>query len=113
MIKSRGQGGGASVTFTLPGAVGARHAVICGEWNDWSRDRDVMLRVEDGFSLTIDLEPGRTYRFRYLLDGYRWENDWAADEYVPNAYGSDDSLVDLTALTALAPPVHVSGPREA
>src|ERR1019366_4453756 len=79
-------------------AVGARHAAVCGEWNNWSRDHDVMARVEDGFSLTLRLEPGRTYRFRYLLDGYRWENDWAADGYEPNAYGSDDSVVDLTAL---------------
>ena len=22
-------------------------------------------------------------QFRYLLDGSRWENDWAADKYIP------------------------------
>jgi len=103
MIKSRDQGGAVSVTFTLPAAAGASHATVCGEWNNWSPDRDVMARVEDGFSLTLRLEPGRTYRFRYLLDGYRWENDWAADGYEPNGYGSDDSVVDLTALTEPAP----------
>jgi CHAD domain-containing protein len=99
MIKSRDQGGAVCVTFTLPAAVGALHAAVCGEWNSWSHDHDVMARVEDGFSLTLRLEPGRTYRFRYLLDGYRWENDWAADRYERNAFGSDDSVVDLTALT--------------
>ncbi len=75
---------------------------ICGEWNDWTADRDVMEQAADGFSLTIRLEPGRTYRFRYLLDGTRWENDWAADAYVPNGYGSDDSVVDLTDLPDVA-----------
>jgi hypothetical protein len=60
--------------------------------------------ADGGFSLTIELEPGRAYRFRYLLDGDRWENDWAADAYVPNEFGADDSLVDLTALTESAPP---------
>jgi hypothetical protein len=36
-----------------------------------------------------------TYRFRYLVDGRSWENDWAADLYVPNGYGGDDSVVDV------------------
>jgi hypothetical protein len=83
------------VTFHLPAEVCAQHAVVCGEWNDWSPDRDIMERSEDGFSLTIELERGRTYQFRYLLDGSRWENDWNADMYVPNIYGSEDSVVDL------------------
>ena len=49
------------------------------------------------------LPPGRAYRFRYLLDGHRWENDWDADAYVPNGFGSDDSVVDLTALATVLP----------
>jgi hypothetical protein len=83
------------VTFHLPLAVHATRAVVCGEWNDWSSDRDVMERSEDGFRLTIALVRGRTYRFRYLLDGDRWENSWNADMYVPNVYGSEDSVIDL------------------
>jgi len=43
--------------------------------------------------VTVVLEPGRHYRFRYLLDGARWENDWVADAYVANEYGGDDSVV--------------------
>jgi hypothetical protein len=98
MIKSRGRNGRALVTFTLSPAVGASDVAICGEWNDWSADRDVMERGEDGFAHTVELEAGRSYRFRYLLDGHRWENDWAADSYVPNDHGSDDSVVDLSAV---------------
>ena len=103
MIKSRDPNGKASVIFTLPAAVNAGQAAVCGEWNDWSPDADVMDVVEDGFSLTIELELGRTYRFRYLLDGQRWENDWHADFYVPNGYGGDDSVVDLRTLDAPPP----------
>ena len=103
MIKSREPNGKASVIFTLPAAVGARQAAVCGEWNDWSPDADVMDVVEDGFSLTIELEVGRPYRFRYLLDGQRWENDWHADFYVPNGYGGDDSVVDLRMVDAPSP----------
>ena len=51
----------------------------------------------------VGLEAGRAYRFRYLLDGHRWDNDWAADAYEPNDFGAGDSVVDLTALPAAAP----------
>jgi 1,4-alpha-glucan branching enzyme len=105
MIKTRKGRGRASVTFTLDPGVGARTAAVCGEWNDWSADADVMQRdAEGGFSLTVALDAGRAYRFRYLLDDQQWENDWAADAYLPNSFGGDDSVVDLTALIQAAPP---------
>ncbi len=98
MIKSREANGKARVTFTIDPQVGAQAAAVCGEWNGWSADADVMHRDADGgFSVTVDLDTGRAYRFRYLLDGQRWDNDWAADAYVPNDFGGDDSVLDLTA----------------
>lgn len=104
MIKSRGPRGRVSVTFTIDPGVGAQSAAVCGEWNDWSADADVMRRdAEGGFSTTVDLEAGRAYRFRYLLDGKRWDNDWAADAYLPNGFSGDDSVVDLTALGEAVP----------
>ena len=105
MIKTRKGKGRASVTFTLDPGVGAQTAAVCGEWNSWSAGADVMHRdAEGGFSLTVALDAGRAYRFRYLLDDQRWENDWAADAYLPNSFGGDDSVVDLTALVQAAPP---------
>ena len=59
--------------------------------------------ADGGFSVTVELEAGRAYRFRYFLDGVRWDNDWAADTYLPNSFDGDNSVVDLTAL-ATAPP---------
>ena len=113
MIKSRKAKSRASVTFTLDPRVGAQTAAVCGEWNDWSVSADVMRRdAEGGFSLIVDLEAGRAYRFRYLLDGQRWENDWAADAYLPNSFGGDDSVVDLTALVQAAPPTAKKAPAE-
>ena len=105
MIKSRGTRGKARVTFTVDPEVGAQAAAVCGDWNGWSPDAGVMQRdAEGGFSVTVDLDPGRAYRFRYLLDGQRWDNDWAADAYVRNDFGGDDSVVDLTALAEAVPP---------
>ena len=84
------------VTFDLPAEVNAQAACLCGEFNDWDQSSHPMKRAKDGsFSLTISLKPGRQYRYRYLLDGERWENDWAADSYAPNALGSEDSVVTI------------------
>ena len=105
MIKSRGAKGKARVTFTVDARVGAQAAAVCGEWNEWSADADVMHHdAQGGLSVTVDLDAGRAYRFRYLLDGQRWDNDWAADAYQPNDFGGDDSVVDLTALAEAVPP---------
>jgi len=113
VIKSRGTKGKASVTFTVDPQVGARTAAVCGEWNDWSADAGVMHRdAEGGFSVKISLDAGRAYRFRYLLDGQRWDNDWAADAYVRNDFGGDDSVVDLTALAEAVPPAARKAPAK-
>jgi hypothetical protein len=52
-------------------------------------------RKDGRFSITLSLQAGRVYRFKYLLDDERWENDWAADEYVTNDFGTTDSLLKL------------------
>lgn len=84
------------VTFDLPPEVHASAAALCGQFNDWNPSAHPMdLRRDGRFSTTISLPAGETYRFRYLLDGERWENDWAADGYVSNPFGEEDSLVRL------------------
>ena len=53
--------------------------------------------TENGVYLKLaePLEAGKSYRFRYLLDGERWENDWDADAYKPNEFGTDDSILEV------------------
>jgi 1,4-alpha-glucan branching enzyme len=84
------------VTFEIPSELNAQEAALCGEFNDWDPQKHRMKRRKDGsFSVTISLKPDQKYRFRYLLDGERWENDWAADDYVPNDFGTQDSVVSV------------------
>jgi hypothetical protein len=47
-----------------------------------------------------------------LIDGQRWDNDWAADAYLPNSFGGDDSVVDLTALAEAVPPAAKKAPAK-
>jgi len=84
------------VRFALPAEVQAGTVALCGEFNNWSADDIQLARGGDGsWQATVALEPGRSYRYRYLLDGERWENAWHADRYVPNSYGSTDSVVNV------------------
>ncbi|MBC8164011.1 MAG: isoamylase early set domain-containing protein [Roseiflexaceae bacterium] len=84
------------ITLELPADVQAETASVCGEFNGWSQDSHPMKRRKDGtFSITFSVKPGSQYRFRYLLDGQRWENDWQADIYLPNDHGTEDSVLSV------------------
>lgn len=84
------------VTFELPAEVSAQAASVCGDFNEWSPTANPMIRRKDGrFSLTLPLPVEQTYRYRFLLDGERWENDWEAEMYVNNAFGTEDSLISV------------------
>jgi 1,4-alpha-glucan branching enzyme len=86
--------GTCKVTFELPRDVLADSAAVLGDFNNWDGRATPMKRKRDGtFSASVNLEAGREYRFRYLLDSTRWENDWDADAYVPNVFGTEDSVV--------------------
>ena len=87
--------GTTSVTFRIPAQAGASKAQLVGDFNDWT-PTDMQLAEDGGYVISLELAPGRSYRFRYLLDDRRWENDWQADRYVPNEFGGDDSVIDLT-----------------
>jgi 1,4-alpha-glucan branching enzyme len=84
------------VTFSLPAEVEAETVALCGDFNDWAPDTIQLKRDADGRWVTdVCLEVGRMYRYRFLLDGERWENDWTALAYEPNEDGGDDSVVIL------------------
>jgi len=83
-----------TVTFTLSEAIEAESACLVGEFNGWDPTATPMTHGEDGaFRATLELQAGREYQFRYLIDGEDWRNDWHADAYVPNGLGEDNSVV--------------------
>ena len=92
------QGSVCNVTFVLPKAAAPDAGSVCilGEFNNWSADAHPLVKREEGdFVITLELEAGRAYRFRYVIDGWKFENDWFADRYEPNPYGGEDSVVDV------------------
>lgn len=85
------------VTFCLPAeaAPEAQTVFLVGDFNGWDSNATPMGRLKSGeFKVTLDLEPGREYEYRYLIDGRVWENDWAADNYRPAGIpGAENSVV--------------------
>lgn len=84
------------VTFSVSpeAAQGAKTVTIAGDFNSWSSTQDALKKKKDGsFSIEIELEKGKEYQFRYLLDGKHWENDWAADKYIPAPFSHTDNSV--------------------
>jgi hypothetical protein len=85
-----------TVTFRLlrEMAKNTRNVTIVGDFNDWDESKSPMTRLANGdYVITMDLESKRAFRFRYLIDGHRWENDWHADKYVLNGKGSKYSVI--------------------
>ena len=89
------------VTFELPEEAGGEKVHLVGDFTDW-QGRPMEQRKDGRWKTTVELEPGRSYQFRYLVDGDRWENDWEADDYVPGPFGDDNSVVRTPEFDAAA-----------
>ena len=84
------------VTFKINKEIGkpSDKAFLVGDFNDWSKSSTPMKKLKSGeFSVTVDLEKGRDYEFKYLLDADAWENDWEADAYRTSDVG-ENSVVE-------------------
>ena len=82
------------VTFHMPAAIAAETIHLVGDFNNWDEEATPMQRRKDGsFRVTLELEIGREYQFRYLVNSTDWHNDWEADKYAPNPFSGDNSVV--------------------
>ncbi len=84
-------------TFSLPVELApeAKNVVLLGEFNGWSAENGIQMKKQkDGvFKAVVELEAGKEFQFRYLVDGERWLNDNAADKYIPTPFGVENSVV--------------------
>ena len=90
----------AKVTFELaenelPEGAGAESVVLVGEFNDWDPAANPMKysKKKKAFRVTLELEPGQSYQFRYFVDEQHWYNDGQADAYLPTGTGQDNCVV--------------------
>lgn len=85
------------VTFTLPkeAVENAETVAVLGDFNQW-QDGIVLAKQKDGsFKASVELEKGRSYQYRFLINGDKWENDWSAEAYAPTPFGTYNSVVTV------------------
>lgn len=81
-----------NITFSLPAEAveGASEAILLGDFNNWNPQKAPKLEKQpDGsYKAVAQLEEGKTYHYRFLLDNGKWVNDYHAQkyEYVPGLY---------------------------
>jgi 1,4-alpha-glucan branching enzyme len=93
VIKEPAKTGKVRVTFTMPAGIWADTIHLVGTFNNWSKTATPLQLGEHGWSTALELENGKSYQYRYLINGTDWYNDWRADRYEPNEFGGDNSVV--------------------
>ncbi|HEX9107078.1 MAG TPA: isoamylase early set domain-containing protein [Longimicrobiales bacterium] len=91
--KTRSGADKVKVTFVLPPQPEAGHVHVVGDFNDWQAETPMKRDKEGRWRATVELDSGREYEFRYLVNGNYWINDEAADRYVPNGFGTDNCVL--------------------
>lgn len=83
------------VTFELPACLWASRIFLVGDFNGWDPvAHELHQRASDGvWTITLELDAGSAYEFRYLIDDTTWCNDDHADSYILHPYGGDNSVV--------------------
>jgi len=84
-------------TFSLPVTLApeATSVALVGEFNNWDITKGIpMKKDKDVFKAIVELEAGREYQFRYLVDGGNWINDTQADNYVATPFGVENCVVN-------------------
>ena len=64
-------------------AVNISSIIVLGDFNEWSYDNAFALKRDKSgaFSGTFEVPAGRSYHFRYLVNGADWYNDNSADRF--------------------------------
>lgn len=70
-----------AVRFHVPATLGAQVAEVAGDFSAWA-PLAMVRDVTGAFHLVVQLDRGRRWRYRFVLDGDRWINDPAAHAFV-------------------------------
>lgn len=66
---------------------------LFGDFNGWQATEMKLNKKTKSFKTKVRLPKGETFSFRYFLNNAEWENDDNADQYLPNEFGTDNSIV--------------------
>lgn len=86
----------AEVTFEFS-REGVESVSLAGDFNDWQPVAMTYSKKLKTFRTKIRLPKDSDFHFRYFIDNSEWENDHAADKYLPNEFGTENSVVSTYA----------------
>ncbi|WP_320175152.1 isoamylase early set domain-containing protein [Maridesulfovibrio sp.] len=67
---------------------------LVGDFNGWDQSSTPMKKLKNGkYTVTVDLETGRDYQFRYLAGDDIWFNDTEPDRTETTPYGDGENSV--------------------
>jgi 1,4-alpha-glucan branching enzyme len=92
------QPGKVRVTFSLPASIWADQVRLVGDFNGWNTASTPLRRDEQCWSISVLLDKGCTYAYRYLVD-HEWMTDWNADGFATGSDGREQSLVITRAMS--------------
>jgi 1,4-alpha-glucan branching enzyme len=82
------------VTFVMPYSEGQAAMSVVGDFNEWQPGAAKMIKRNNGTcSVSLTLDPGQRYRFRYYLEDGAWVNDEAADAYEASEHDSENCIL--------------------
>ena len=100
------------VTFRIPQSIWADRITLVGDFNNWNETSDPLIRtrLDPDWHITLELDAGRRYQFRYLRDGKEWNSDDHADDYVVAPDGAVNFVVDTGKIQNSEPVSHGQSP---
>ena len=86
------------VIFELPNELWADRVYLVGDFNNWSPGDICLHQNRSGtWQTMLDLPSGRTYQFRYLING-DWYTDNQAESRPVEGHGLHNSVITTTPL---------------
>jgi len=72
----------------------AKDVRLAGDFNSWDASRANLKKSKDGvWTRDLTLKSGR-YEYKYLIDG-QWQRDPLNNLFIVNAFGSENSVIEL------------------
>ena len=82
-----------TVEIVLNGFLNAKKVMLAGSFNDWETNKTAMKRTNTGWSVTLELTPGKHY-YKFIVDG-----NWMTDPINPfSEYDSEGNLNSILLL---------------
>lgn len=75
----------------------AEVVVVVGDWNNWDPQSSQLAKINQGgvWSIEMELERGKEYRYQFIIDGEQWIPDPNAYLQVDDGFGGKNSVLEM------------------